>query len=156
MEYGSIEREIHVDAPPEVVFEVVSRPEHIQEWWPDEADARADAGRRRGDRLRRRGATGAGRARSRSSTPSRRGCSRSAGSTPTGEVPAPRQLAARDVRADRRRATAPLLRMTETGFRERGWEAAVLEAAYQDHVQGWDFFIPRLGGVRRDGWSPRR
>jgi uncharacterized protein YndB with AHSA1/START domain len=31
MEYGSIEREIHVDASPEVVFEVVSSPEHISE-----------------------------------------------------------------------------------------------------------------------------
>src|SRR5690606_31681930 len=25
------------------------------------------------------------------------------------------------------------LRMTETGFRERGWDAAVLEEAYRDH-----------------------
>ena len=37
MEYGSIEREIYVDASPEVVFEVVSRPEHLREWWPDDA-----------------------------------------------------------------------------------------------------------------------
>jgi hypothetical protein len=35
--------------------------------------------------------------------------------------------------------------MTETGFRERGWEAAVLEQNYFDHVSGWDYFIPRLG-----------
>src|SRR5688572_20109487 len=33
MEFGSIEREIHVDASPAVVFEVVSSPEHIREWW---------------------------------------------------------------------------------------------------------------------------
>jgi uncharacterized protein YndB with AHSA1/START domain len=38
-----------------------------------------------------------------------------------------------------------LIRLTETGFRERGWEGAVLEAAYQDHANGWDVFIPRLG-----------
>jgi len=37
MEYGSIEREIYVEAAPEVVFEVVSRPEHIAQWWSDEA-----------------------------------------------------------------------------------------------------------------------
>ena len=37
MEYGSIEREIRIDASPEVVFEVVSSPEHLKEWWPDEA-----------------------------------------------------------------------------------------------------------------------
>jgi hypothetical protein len=37
-----------------------------------------------------------------------------------------------------------LLRFTETGFRERGWAVAVLEEAYQDHVRGWDLFLPRL------------
>jgi uncharacterized protein YndB with AHSA1/START domain len=37
-----------------------------------------------------------------------------------------------------------LLRFKETGFRERGWEAAVLEEAYLDHVRGWDHFLPRL------------
>jgi hypothetical protein len=34
--------------------------------------------------------------------------------------------------------------MTETGFREMGWEAAVLEQQYREHVSGWDFFLPRL------------
>jgi uncharacterized protein YndB with AHSA1/START domain len=37
-----------------------------------------------------------------------------------------------------------LLRLTETGFRERGWEIAVLEQQYQDHVVGWDTFVPRI------------
>jgi hypothetical protein len=37
------------------------------------------------------------------------------------------------------------VRMTETGFRERGWEVAVLEEAYREHSEGWDLFIPRLG-----------
>ena len=32
MAYASIEREIHIDAPPEVVFDVVSQPEHIKQW----------------------------------------------------------------------------------------------------------------------------
>ena len=36
------------------------------------------------------------------------------------------------------------LRMTESGFRERGWEIAVLEQAYREHGEGWDIFIPRL------------
>src|SRR5690349_1881863 len=34
----SIEREIRVEAAPEVVYEVVSSPEHLREWWPDEVD----------------------------------------------------------------------------------------------------------------------
>src|SRR3977135_1828087 len=44
MEYGSIERELHVDAVPEVVFEVVSSPEHISEWWTDDAEVEATPG----------------------------------------------------------------------------------------------------------------
>lgn len=36
------------------------------------------------------------------------------------------------------------VRFSETGFRERGWEAAVLEAQYNDHRQGWDFYLARL------------
>jgi hypothetical protein len=34
--------------------------------------------------------------------------------------------------------------MTETGFREKGWEVAVLEQQYREHEQGWDYFLPRL------------
>ncbi len=37
-----------------------------------------------------------------------------------------------------------LLKMTESGFREMGWEPAVLEQQYQEHVTGWDFYLPRL------------
>jgi len=37
-----------------------------------------------------------------------------------------------------------LLKMTETGFREMGWEAAVLEQQYKEHSTGWDFYLPRL------------
>src|SRR3954453_20095669 len=35
-----------------------------------------------------------------------------------------------------------LLRFTETGFEEKGWEAAVLEEHYRQHVTGWDYFLP--------------
>ena len=37
-----------------------------------------------------------------------------------------------------------LLRLTETGFRERGWDEAKVAAEYAEHVSGWDFFLPRL------------
>ncbi len=33
MENGTIEREITIDAAPEVVFDVISSPEHIRGWW---------------------------------------------------------------------------------------------------------------------------
>ena len=37
MEYGKIEREIEIDASPATVFEVITSPEHLTHWWPDEA-----------------------------------------------------------------------------------------------------------------------
>jgi len=37
-----------------------------------------------------------------------------------------------------------LLRLTETGFRERGWEIAVLEQQCDEHVVGWATFVPRI------------
>lgn len=37
-----------------------------------------------------------------------------------------------------------LLRMTESGFREMGWETAVVEQQYREHVDGVGDFLPRL------------
>lgn len=136
-EFGSIERELHIQASPEVVYEVVSRPEHIREWWPDEADLEPVLG-----------ATGTitfGEDAVQSLT--------------VVEADPPHRFAFRWVYADEPPTPtnsllvvfdlAPsgggtLLRFSETGFRERGWEAAVLEEAYHDHVRGWGLFLPRL------------
>jgi uncharacterized protein YndB with AHSA1/START domain len=40
----SIEREILIDAPAEVVWGVITEPEHISQWFSDEADVQAHAG----------------------------------------------------------------------------------------------------------------
>ena len=39
--------------------------------------------------------------------------------------------------------------MTETGFREKGWEVAVLEAQYREHAASWDYFLPCWSPMRR-------
>ncbi len=141
MELGTIERELYIDAPPEIVFEVVSDPAHVKEWWPDEARYEAVVGST-GEIL--------------------------FADDKGGKVEA---LTVVDLEPPTRfsfRWTHPadeeavegnsllvtfelvpqgegtLLRFRETGFRERGWEAAVLEATYQDHIQGWGHFLPRL------------
>src|SRR3954452_24315561 len=44
MEFSTIEREIHIDAKPETVFEVVSSPGHVKQWWPDDAHYEPVAG----------------------------------------------------------------------------------------------------------------
>lgn len=139
MEYGTLERQIHIEASPEIVFEVVSRPEHLREWWSD--DATLDPAP---------GAVGelvwADRAHVELITvvemdPPRRFSFRWV--APEGEAATAENslLVTFDVEPS---GTGTLLRMTETGFREKGWEIAVLEQQYRDHVVGWDTFLPRL------------
>ncbi len=52
MEIGTIEREMHIEATPEVVYQVVSVPEHIREWWPEEAELDPVPGADRGGHVR--------------------------------------------------------------------------------------------------------
>jgi uncharacterized protein YndB with AHSA1/START domain len=147
MEYGSIERELHIDASPEIVFEVLSSPEHIRDWWSAETAFEPVAGA--ASRLTWTDeATGRGQ------------------STPftVMEVDPPRRFSFRwtyDDDVERVGAGNSLLvtfeltpagrgttlRFTEEGYRERGWEAAVLEEQYNDHRQGWDFYLARLVGA---------
>lgn len=148
MEFGSIERELRIEATPEVVYEVVSSPEHLREWWPDDAEIEPVSG-----------ATG--------SVTFGNPASPGAIVVPLTVVEAdpPRRFAFRWAYDDGGPATGAnsllvsfdlvpagdgtLLRFTETGFRERGWEAAVLEETYRDHTRGWDDFLPRLGTYAR-------
>jgi uncharacterized protein YndB with AHSA1/START domain len=142
MEYGSIERELRIEAAPEVVYEVISSPEHLREWWPDDAELDPVPG-----------ATGV----ITFGDPTAPG----AAIVPLTvmEADPPSRFAFRWGHDDGPAAEensflvtfdlvpsgdGTLLRFKETGFRERGWEAAVLEEAYLDHVQGWDHFLPRL------------
>ncbi|WP_027502310.1 SRPBCC domain-containing protein [Rhodococcus sp. UNC363MFTsu5.1] len=140
MEYGSIEREIYVDAPPEVAFEVVSSPEHISEWWSDDAEIDPTPGAVGeliwGDRAE-------------------------VAQIKVVDAQPPRLFSFRwchadgkvDDSADSLLVTFELtpsgsgtrIRLTETGFREMGWEAAKLEELYNEHSTGWDTFVPRLG-----------
>jgi uncharacterized protein YndB with AHSA1/START domain len=126
------------------VFEVISSPVHLREWWPDEATLEPVPG-----------ATGE--------------LVFGNGDDPRAHVAAitvvdaepPRRFSFRWVYPEGEDATGTnsllvtfeltpagggtLVRMTETGFREKGWEVAVLEEQYHDHVSGWNHFIPRLG-----------
>jgi uncharacterized protein YndB with AHSA1/START domain len=144
MEHGSIEREIYVDASPEVVFEVVSRPEHLREWWPDDAALDDPAPGGTGELT-----FGGHGGESAVVVPM----------TVVESVP-PRLFSFRwaydpSLAPDQSNSflvtlelapsgSGTTLRLTETGFREQGWEVAVLEAAYQDHAQSWERFLPQL------------
>ena len=142
MELGTIEREIYVDASPETVFDVVSTPEHVREWWPDDAAYDVVPGAN-GEITFGDPAAGGG----------------VVGLTVL-EVDRPRTFTFRWTQTPGETgvqgnsllvtfALSPqgdgtLLRMSETGFREMGWEVATLEEQYREHEQGWDHFLPRI------------
>ncbi|WP_328914468.1 MULTISPECIES: SRPBCC domain-containing protein [unclassified Streptomyces] len=142
MEFGTIEREIHIDASPEVVFDVVSSPAHLREWWPDEVEFPAVPG-------------GAGRIGfgdvSQGLTwvqftvvdavPPRLFSFRWTHEEGESAAPGNSNLV---VFALEPAGNGTLLRMTESGFRERGWDEAKVAAEYGDHTTGWDFYLARL------------
>lgn len=146
MEYASIEREIRIDASPEVVFEVISQPGHVRDWWGAGSDVQPVAG-----------TTGE--------------LVWADDDDPRADVTPVTVIVAEPPRLFTFRWTHPvaeeavvgnsllvtfelvpdgsgtLLRLSETGFRERGWELATLEQQYQEHVEGWDACLPRLATV---------
>jgi uncharacterized protein YndB with AHSA1/START domain len=143
MEYGTLERTIEIEAPPATVFEVITSPEHLKEWWPDDAELDPAPGAI-GHLVF--GDPSSGNAQMPEIT--------------VVDVEPPRLFSFRWVYPEGEsaregnallvtfeltaQASGTLLRMTETGFREKGWEVAVLEEQYRDHEHGWDHFLPRL------------
>ncbi|MGI5128043.1 SRPBCC domain-containing protein [Pseudonocardia sp. CA-107938] len=143
MGHASIERELHVEAAPDVVYEVISRPEHLREWWPDEAELDAVPGST--------GVISFGEAKVVHLTVT--------------EADPPRRFAFlwtydEDVVASTDNAllvtfelspagAGTLLRFTETGFATKGWAGAELEEKYAEHATAWDHFLPRLAGYVR-------
>jgi uncharacterized protein YndB with AHSA1/START domain len=135
-EYGSISKKIHIAASPDVVYEVVSRPEHIAQWWTDDADFVGAPG-----------GTGVLTWNQRAVTkpfqveitvveavPGELFSFRWV--YPEGESPttANSMLVTFALAPD---GGGTLLTVTEDGMREQGWEAAVLEEYYTSHDDGW-------------------
>ena len=147
MELGSIERTIHVEAPPEVVFDVLTSPAHITKWcWDVDADVTPQPGAAGelvwGDRSS--GDAHVARLTVVEAEPPRRFSFR--WNDDGGDQPAPGNslLVTFDLVPTDGGTTVHL---TESGFRERGWETAVLEQHYADHVQGWDLHF--VGGLQQ-------
>jgi uncharacterized protein YndB with AHSA1/START domain len=143
MDYGTIEREVRIEAPPEVVFDVITSPDHIRDWWSADTEIEPVAG-------------------STSELTWRDEASGRVDVVPItvldvqpphlfsfrwtqgpGQTPTPSNSLLVTFELSPA-GTGTVLRLTETGFRERGWDIAVLEETYQDHVTGWDFYLPRI------------
>ena len=136
-----IEHEIHIDASPEVVFDVVSNPKHLAGWFPDEAELDPRPGGQGVFTFQTPGVSTS--LRSRWWMLSRTRCSRSAGARRPGS------RRPRRTRSWWRSSSSPTdggttLRMSESDFDGRGLDDARVLAEYEDHSQGWDQIMPRL------------
>jgi uncharacterized protein YndB with AHSA1/START domain len=139
---SAIQRELYIDASPEIVFEVISNPAHLGQWFSDEAcydPTPGSAGelvffdRGRGERTF---------------------------SLTVLEVAPPQTFSFRwtEPQGTSPVAGQPLVvtfeltpsrggtvvRMTETAFGDAGGEAAAIEEHRRDHVRGWSLFLPNL------------
>jgi uncharacterized protein YndB with AHSA1/START domain len=141
MSHSTIEREIHIAASPEIVFDVVSNPEHLANWFPDEAELDPTPG----------GAgvftfhTAGGEhvapvtvvdAQPYSLFSFRWSQDEGEPATETNSLLVRFELAPAD--------GGTLLKMTESNFDGRGLDDARVLADYEDHSQGWGEIMPRL------------
>ena len=141
MEFASIEREIRIDAAPDVVFEVVTSPEHIKDWWTAETDIVPMAGSN-GELVFSDSATVA--ITVVDARPPRLFSFRWTQPTGAAATEGNSLLVTFTLTPD---GDGTVLHMTETGFRAQGWEAAVLEQTYNDHVRGWDDILPKIAAT---------
>jgi uncharacterized protein YndB with AHSA1/START domain len=146
MEYGTLVKQIHVDASPTVVYEVISSPEHIAQWWgTDAADLEPTPGRSGVLTWRERATTTSSPLEVRltvvDAVPGKRFAFRWL--HPEDETPTPQNsvLVTFQLTPD---GNGTLLKVTEEGMREQGWEAAVLEEYYNSHDHGWTRHLANL------------
>ncbi len=145
MEYGTIEKQVRIDAPPDVVYEVVSSPAHVARWLFDEAEFEAVPG-----------STGVMRfGAERIEVPisvvdaipgERFAFLWVAPPAPAVDGPLTPQNSALVTFELTRDGTGTLLTMREGGLRELGWEAAQLEEYYARHGSAWDRLFSELPG----------
>ena len=145
MEHRLIEHELEIEAAPEVVFEVLTRPEHIQRWWSDQASLDCRPG-------------GAGEL--------IWGDRDQVVPFTVVDVDPPRHFSFRWVAPDGEVATdtnsllvtfelqpvaaGTRLKFTESGFHAKVWAGSELESNYRDHEAGRNTFLPRLAAHARE------
>ena len=131
--FTSIERELFIEADPEVVFAVISQPDHVKEWFPDDAEYPVEPG-------------GTGHLTFRNDT----GDTVAVEALTIVAVEYPTKFAftwAEGLLVTftlERVSGGTLLRFAETGFRELGWDDAKVADRYHDHLGGWNQILPRL------------
>lgn len=140
IERRTIERELLIDAPPEVVFTVISDPAHVCEWWADDAqfapgepgwlgfgDLEAD-----GKRVRFQVAD---------AVPHRLFSFRWTHEEGVEPGPGNSNLVVFELEPA---GEGTRLVFRESGFDERGWPESKVRDVHADHTNGWDHYLARL------------
>lgn len=141
MTYRTIEREIHIEATPEVVFDVISNPRHLVHWFPDRAELDPTPGGRGVLTFTTAGADHVAPVMVVEAQPYSLFSFR--WSQPEGaEATDHNSLLVRFELVPTGAGTT--LRMTESNFDGRGLDDARVLADYEDHLQGWAQIMPRL------------
>ena len=143
METNVITREIRIEADPTVVYEVVSSPEHIAQWWGADAEFSPQAGA--AGVLHFRNPDGSLRAAVQLSVLEASPFERFAfqWDYPEGEAPGPSN--ATTVTFELSAHTGgTVLRVTEVGFLERAWPGRTAAEAIEQHEDGWSRHLGTL------------
>lgn len=141
-DYAGITRELYIAASPDVVFQVVSTPEHIVAWWTDAADFEPDPG---GAGWVSFGDPAAGGKRVEFSVadtvPNRLFSFRWTHEPGERAVPGNSNLVTFELIPD---GVGTRVRFTEVGFAERAWDQEKVARTHRDHSNGWDHFLAKL------------
>lgn len=153
-ELGSITRSMEIEAPADVVYEVISSPAHLVKWWPDEAAVTPAAGE--SGTLTFEESNSCGTAETVSITvveaqPHHRFAFRWVydDAEDTSATPENSLLVVFEITATRDRRST-WLHMTESGFRDRGWNDARALQEHSEHSRGWDHHLSRLRAYAAD------
>lgn len=140
MTAATIEREIRINAPIEIVWDVVTNPAHIVNWFAEEASLDLRPG-------------GAGSltftehnhvSPLRVETVEPPNVFSYRWSQPDGEEPTENNsMLVQFILSEDQGVTT--LRLVESGFAKIDWSEQKSREYYDDHSNGWDHFVPRLG-----------
>lgn len=140
--YRSIERELYIDASPDIVFQVVSSPEHIARWWTEAVDFQPEPG---GSGWLAFGDPENGGKRVEFSVadavPNRLFSFRWDHAPGERAAPGNSNLVTFELVPE---GSGTRLKFTEVGFVERGWGDEEVASTHADHTSGWDYYLAEL------------
>lgn len=145
----TIEKEVLIEAPVDVVWRTITEPDEITRWWPDRADLRAVTGERGTVSFEHDDGTV-------NTVPiviesvDRPTRFSFRWNHPEGEEPVDGNSVLVEFTLFDEGAERTRLRVVETGLELLGWPDVEKDRYAEDHNNGWAFFFPRIAGLFPD------